>query len=396
MNPALQRYTFNDASQQQQTKTDALLSQPKTDAAPPPAQNQEPSWQDFLNHIGGRAGIIAGGAEGARQAADYAARRSTATEYYGPDLGLTIYPKDQPGPNGAKAAFTQRGADGKETVLPVHVEPRDDVYRYHMQPLKDAVRFDPAELSRAYDLNKLSDGDRARLGLQPAAAEDKTAAGQNGQGFAVETRNQDEADLVASLRAQGKNANEIQTALDNLRAGKTSEAGSTNGPTPKESENYSWLFKSVENEVPDLKNPEVLGYLRGHTLFVNKDKKLVTGNDEIGGAVFGVPYVGDKLPANGIAPTYPDALKNFGPQYYIHSIARKADPALAGFGQVVMNKAIDTAKNAGFKVMSLEVFEDNIGARKLYEKSGFQYKQELIEPETGRRYYYMIKNLNND
>jgi len=57
-------------------------------------------------------------------------------------------------------------------------------------------------------------------------------------GFGIETQNQQECDLVADMRAQGKGSEEIQNALAALRAGKTSVLPPTS-PDPLDPERIS-------------------------------------------------------------------------------------------------------------------------------------------------------------
>ena len=181
------RYAFNDSQKPQTADVPPRSAPPhqginggQTEAPKTvtPPESKGGGWRLLLRAL---PGLIGAGAEGARQAQDYAQRRHDVTQYFGQagDLGLRVYPEGQPGPGGVKAAFVRR--DG--SVLPVKVDVKEDVLRYPFQPLKDVVSFDPAELGRHYDLSKLSANDRQRLGLPPAAKPEpqtKPEAGGNG------------------------------------------------------------------------------------------------------------------------------------------------------------------------------------------------------------------------
>jgi hypothetical protein len=88
------------------------------------------------------------------------------------------------------------------------------------------LAYDPAALERTYGAPLPADA-RAPLtqeeidGINAAKRrpEDDPAHLATQQGSGIETRTQEESDLVASMRAQGKSNAEIQNALDALRAG---------------------------------------------------------------------------------------------------------------------------------------------------------------------------------
>lgn len=95
----------------------------------------------------------------------------------------------------------------------------------------DGKRFDPDAL-KAEIMKQLPGADRQRLGLPPVTAggTEKPDAQPQSQpptrpGSGIETRTQEERDLVTDMQAQGKSNGEIQNALAVLRAG---QSGVTN------------------------------------------------------------------------------------------------------------------------------------------------------------------------
>ena len=56
-----------------------------------------------------------------------------------------------------------------------------------------------------------------------------------------------------------------------------------------------------------------------------------------------------------------------------HTLATDPDVQGKGIGRQMVEYCIDYAKSHGYKAVRLDVVPDNIPARKLYEKCGFQY-----------------------
>ena len=50
-----------------------------------------------------------------------------------------------------------------------------------------------------------------------------------------------------------------------------------------------------------------------------------------------------------------------------------------GYGKLLLSKAIDELKKLGFKNILLWVLEDNMNARKFYEKNGFVCSEKYLE-----------------
>jgi ribosomal protein S18 acetylase RimI-like enzyme len=57
-----------------------------------------------------------------------------------------------------------------------------------------------------------------------------------------------------------------------------------------------------------------------------------------------------------------------------------------GIGKILINKAIDIAKNRGFKEIILEVVNTNPRAKKLYEKMGFKEKKH-------KKFYFLTRSF---
>ena len=104
-------------------------------------------------------------------------------------------------------------------------------------------------------------------GVQLARGLDATLSGlQTPSGNGIEVRTQEEADLVASLQAQGKNTQEIENALENLRnTGGTlvaDPARQVTGPgrlsNPAEVENIRNSIQALGVEI--IERPGSLGY----------------------------------------------------------------------------------------------------------------------------------------
>ena len=72
----------------------------------------------------------------------------------------------------------------------------------------------------------------------------------------------------------------------------------------------------------------------------------------------------------------------------ILTIGVHPDHRRRNFGRALVNLAIDHCRSNGIVTVFLEVAEDNLGARRLYKKSGFESIDRQIryyETETGRK-----------
>lgn len=132
----------------------------------------------------------------------------------GGDLHLVVYGGTRKGPSGQDAYFYRTGPNGEQQILNAQV-----------RWTEKGLAYDPAALERAYGAPLPADA-RAPLtqeeidGINAAKRrpEDDPVHPVTRPGSAIETRTQEESDLVASMRAQGKSNAEIQNALDALRA----------------------------------------------------------------------------------------------------------------------------------------------------------------------------------
>jgi ribosomal protein S18 acetylase RimI-like enzyme len=182
-----------------------------------------------------------------------------------------------------------------------------------------------------------------------------------------------------------------------LAMGKVAEAVKTG----QERQNFTWLFEAVENEVPDLKNPNVMKYLRENTQFLTPDGLPASSSGNVAGGAFTVPYNGEAWPTALFKPTNPEALKA-GDVWYIHSIAVKPEYQGKGFASKLLNQIIVDAREAGYRNLTLEAFEDNAAARTLYIRKGFKDVSKWEETPDGvapwkdgalgRAFYYMQRS----
>jgi ribosomal protein S18 acetylase RimI-like enzyme len=274
------------------------------------------------------------------------------------------------------------------------------VLRHQDQRLEEAVTFDPAALAKKFDVKSLSEANRQRLGI-PAIS------GENGEpdrkpeppreGSAFEIRNLEESALVATMQAQGKSAQEIQTSLDNLRRSKAESTPPTNdisestkAALSKAVENgaeadradLEWLFGVVGNDPAALKDPANLKFMANHTDWAEIDGKKAGGlfgyrlGDSEYPKVFG--------PSPG-APVQPD-------HWYIDSVAVTQAAQGRGIASRLLSDARDYARDAGCGYLSLEVYGDNVPAYNLYTKQGFKTVAQYTDADN-RTIFYMVKDI---
>ncbi|WP_410768557.1 GNAT family N-acetyltransferase [Fontibacillus sp. BL9] len=77
--------------------------------------------------------------------------------------------------------------------------------------------------------------------------------------------------------------------------------------------------------------------------------------------------------------------------YYIDTVSVSAEFGGRGFGTELLQAAIRQAMEQGYPTVSLNVKEDNVKARKLYERLGFVRKKDIVIHH--HTYAYMVKSL---
>lgn len=101
---------------------------------------------------------------------------------------------------------------------------------------------------------------------------------------------------------------------------------------------------------------------------------MFDGYQSEGSIYFIAEQNGQVLGGSGIAPI-PDQKENYCElqRMFLTSSARGL-----GIGQTLMNKCLDFAREAGYKMVYIETFENMYDARKLYERSGFKYSDQRL------------------
>lgn len=148
------------------------------------------------------------------------------------DLAITVYGKEYKGPEAEPGtAFFTRGIGGEKLDVPVSVT-------------DTGITFDPGILQQQYG-KQLPDNLKIEQVHTNASDRDNTPGKPDLRpGFAVETRTQDEKDLVGSMLSQGKSSAEINSALNEMRNRKEADSSSGYKPFPKKYE-YDTTVKKV-------------------------------------------------------------------------------------------------------------------------------------------------------
>lgn len=77
--------------------------------------------------------------------------------------------------------------------------------------------------------------------------------------------------------------------------------------------------------------------------------------------------------------------------FYIDTLSVNPTFGGRGFGTELLQFSIATAKAQGYPTISLNVEENNVKARKLYERLGFSYKKTIVINH--HDYHYLVKKL---
>lgn len=77
--------------------------------------------------------------------------------------------------------------------------------------------------------------------------------------------------------------------------------------------------------------------------------------------------------------------------YYIDTVSVSPEFGGRGFGTELLEASIQHVKEQGYRTVSLNVEEDNVKARKLYERLGFRHKKDIVIHH--HTYAYMVKTL---
>lgn len=147
------------------------------------------------------------------------------------DLAITIYGKEYKG-NEAEpgTAYFTRGIGGEKLDVPVTVTEK-------------GITFDPDILQKEYGKTLPENLQGSNTETSATGDDDNKSRPQLKPGFAVETRTQEEKDLVGTMLAQGKSSAEINMALSDLRNNnEQSRQTAQFKPSPKNYE-YSTVVK---------------------------------------------------------------------------------------------------------------------------------------------------------
>ncbi|RCX23475.1 acetyltransferase (GNAT) family protein [Fontibacillus phaseoli] len=77
--------------------------------------------------------------------------------------------------------------------------------------------------------------------------------------------------------------------------------------------------------------------------------------------------------------------------YYIDMLSVSPEFGGRGYGTELLQAAIRLAREQGYRTVSLNVEENNVKARKLYERLGFEWKKDIVIHH--HTFAYMVKSL---
>jgi ribosomal protein S18 acetylase RimI-like enzyme len=115
-------------------------------------------------------------------------------------------------------------------------------------------------------------------------------------------------------------------------------------------------------------------YEREGTLFSYQNCKLVDRNGEILGMLVAFPMKVDPEYVETDPVLVPYSLLEEDESYYVCGMAIEAAHRDQGIGTQLLAEAERSARALGFSKLSLIVFEQNAGAKRLYERAGYHEK----------------------
>ncbi len=112
-------------------------------------------------------------------------------------------------------------------------------------------------------------------------------------------------------------------------------------------------------------------YEREGTPFSYENCKMVELDGEVIGMLVAFPMEVDEVRQETDPVLVPYSMLEEDRSYYICGMAVEEGHRGKGVGRALLNEAERTCRQMGFSKLSLIVFEQNVGARRLYERVGY-------------------------
>ncbi|WP_433748099.1 GNAT family N-acetyltransferase [Falsibacillus pallidus] len=77
--------------------------------------------------------------------------------------------------------------------------------------------------------------------------------------------------------------------------------------------------------------------------------------------------------------------------FYIDTLSVAQDHGGRGIGTALIERALSEAKERGYPTVSLNVEEENTGAKRLYSRLGFRVKKTIMI--NGKNYHYLVREI---
>jgi ribosomal protein S18 acetylase RimI-like enzyme len=132
---------------------------------------------------------------------------------------------------------------------------------------------------------------------------------------------------------------------------------------------YIWTKSAAPGE--DILDIGRRRYEREGIPFSYQNCKLVELNDAVVGMLVAFPMRVDPNYKESDPVLLPYSVLEEDNSYYICGMAVDEAHRGKGMGKMLLDEAERTARSLGFRKLSLIVFEQNVGARRLYERSGY-------------------------
>jgi ribosomal protein S18 acetylase RimI-like enzyme len=136
---------------------------------------------------------------------------------------------------------------------------------------------------------------------------------------------------------------------------------------------YIWTQLASPGE--DLLDVGRRRYEREGTLFSYQNCKMVERNGEVIGMLVAFPMKVDAEYVETDPVLVPYSVLEEDESYYVCGMAIEAAHRGQGIGAQLLAEAERSARALGFRKLSLIVFEQNAGARRLYERHGYVEKR---------------------